>query len=312
MRILIVCSGTTNKISPFVYEQAESLRRLGVEIDYFLIDKPGFVGYLSKRRLLIGKIENYNPDLIHAHYGLSGLLANLQRLVPVITTYHGSDINDTFPFVFSKIALILSSRNIFVSKKLAFKAKAKKKFNILSCGVDLENFQMLDKAEARKKLGLSSSKKLVLFSSHFNNIVKNYDLAKKSIELVREKGIDVELIEYKGYSRFEANFLFNAVDCVLVTSYKESGPLVIKEAMAVNTPAISVDVGDVSEVTNNAEGYYITSYNAKDIAESVIKCINRNDRTNARIEVQHLDLNNIAVQLLDIYKDVMCPSKMKN
>lgn len=309
MRILIVCSGTTNKISPFVFEQAESLRKIGVEIDYFLIDKLGFVGYLSKRRSLLGKIKNYNPDLVHAHYGLSGLLANLQRLVPVITTYHGSDINDTFPFLFSKIALILSSRNIFVSKKLAFKAKAKEKFNILSCGVDFQNFQMLDKPKAREKLGLSPIKKYVLFSSHFNNKVKNYNLAKETIELVRENGYDIELIEYKDYSRIEANYLFNAVDCVLVTSFKESGPLVIKEAMAVNTPAVSVDVGDVTEVTNNVEGYFITTYSAQDIAENVIQCINLVDRTQARIAVQHLDLNNIAIQLYGIYKEVSGVSK---
>lgn len=40
------------------------------------------------------KIKEFHPDIIHAHYGLSGLFANLQRKVPVVTTYHGSDINE--------------------------------------------------------------------------------------------------------------------------------------------------------------------------------------------------------------------------
>jgi hypothetical protein len=40
-------------------------------------------------------ILSFQPDLIHAHFGLSGLFANLQFLKPVVTTFHGSDVQTT-------------------------------------------------------------------------------------------------------------------------------------------------------------------------------------------------------------------------
>ena len=39
MKVLICASGNTGRLSPFVQEQAESLKILGIQIDYFLISK---------------------------------------------------------------------------------------------------------------------------------------------------------------------------------------------------------------------------------------------------------------------------------
>jgi teichuronic acid biosynthesis glycosyltransferase TuaC len=89
MKVLIVASYNYGKYSPFVSEQAG----LNIQIDYFPVKGKGVFGYLKNRKGLLFKIEEYHPDIIHAHYGLSGLLANLQREVPVVTTFHGSDIH---------------------------------------------------------------------------------------------------------------------------------------------------------------------------------------------------------------------------
>ena len=93
MRILIVASGNSAKMSPFVKEQAESLIKKGVSVDFFLIKGKGIFGYLQNYFLLNKKIKSEKFDLIHAHYGLSGLLATMQKNVPVIVTFHGSDVN---------------------------------------------------------------------------------------------------------------------------------------------------------------------------------------------------------------------------
>ena len=37
MKLLIVCSGNSGDISPFIKEQAESIRDKGVCVDYFMI-----------------------------------------------------------------------------------------------------------------------------------------------------------------------------------------------------------------------------------------------------------------------------------
>ena len=57
----------------------------------------------------------------------------------------------------------------------------------------------------------------------------------------------------KGYSREEVHLLMNAVDILIVTSHSETGPLVVKEALACNCPIISTDVGDVKELANGTK-----------------------------------------------------------
>ena len=117
MRILIVASDKQGCFAPFIEEQMAALEARGIEVLRYGITGKGIIGYLRELPALRHMIRSVRPDLIHAHYGLSGLLANLQRMVPVITTYHGSDINVPAILRFSKIAMRLSAHNIFVSKR---------------------------------------------------------------------------------------------------------------------------------------------------------------------------------------------------
>ena len=117
MKILIVSKGNNGKASTFVKEQVDAIILLGHTVEYFFINRGGVFGYLLRLFPLIRKINQFKPDIIHAHYGLSGFLANLQRKIPVITTYHGSDINIPRILIFSKMSIRLSAYNIFVSQK---------------------------------------------------------------------------------------------------------------------------------------------------------------------------------------------------
>ena len=110
MRILIVASYNKNRFAPFILEQAEALTNQDCEISFLGLQGKGITGYLKNLPVLKRKIEEFHPDVVHAHYGLSGLLANLQRKVRVVTTYHGSDINDKRVLPFSKMAM----RGIFL------------------------------------------------------------------------------------------------------------------------------------------------------------------------------------------------------
>lgn len=86
MKVLIVASNNRHSnFAPFIVEQADAIKRMGHEVDFFGINGKGLLGYAKNRKLLIRKIKEFNPDIIHAHYGLSGLLANMQRSVPVVT-----------------------------------------------------------------------------------------------------------------------------------------------------------------------------------------------------------------------------------
>jgi teichuronic acid biosynthesis glycosyltransferase TuaC len=315
MRVLIVCSGNAGAISPFVKEQAVSLEKFGVNFDYFLIIGKGVFGYLKNYRALQKKINSFNPDFIHAHYGFSGFLACLQRKVKVITTFHGSDINPLSKLghshvkhinMFSFLAIKLSIQNIFVSDELLLTAAPQARFSVIPCGVNLNLFIEMAKAESRDKMHLIPGKKYALFASSFNMPVKNYPLAKRAIELVK----DCELIEMKGFDRNEVTSLMNACDFVLVTSRNESGPLVVKEAMACNCPLVSTDVGDVREVIGNTEGCYICSFEPEDVAEKIKMAIafaQTKGRTNGRERIIELGLDSVSVakKILKVYEKVI-------
>ena len=100
MKVLIVSSGNSGQVAAFVYEQVESVKILGVEFEYYNLKGHGASGYLRNVRPLREKIRSFQPDLIHAHYGLSGLVSILAKgLVPLITTFHGNDINSLHPLI---------------------------------------------------------------------------------------------------------------------------------------------------------------------------------------------------------------------
>ncbi len=368
MRILVIASHNAalpfSLAQPFVVEQAETLRVLGMEIEYFGVKGKGILGYLKARKGLVQKLREYQPDIVHAHYGLCGLLANLQRTVPVVTTYHGSDINVPKVLRFSKIAMRLSAWNIFVSQRnmeIAFGAKnqeprVKKNYTLLPCGVDVDNFVPRTREEARRTLGWGMEEKKVLFAGAFDNVVKNAELAKQAIAYLNEKdhekhelnkhypicvdssipsqasldglneqlnnvsneslhpntlgdndtNVCVELVEMKGYSRAEVANLFYAADALVMTSFTEGSPQVVKEAMACGCPIVSVDVGDVAERIAGVDKCYIAERTPEDIALKLNTIIQDTQRTNGREHVLAMGLDNkqVAEKLIEIYREI--------
>ena len=309
MKILIVANHNTNSFSPFVLEQVESLKKLGVEFDFYGVHGKAIRGYLSNRGALIRKIRQFQPDLIHAHYGLSGLLANLQRKVPVVTTYHGSDIHSGGQALFfSRMSLLLSRYNIFVADyMIKLSGYRGRNVVVIPCGIDDNTFQPMDKIAARKQLGWSLEDKYILFAGSFTNDVKDPELAKAAVNCLKQQNRcvsgHVELIELKGYTRSEVAMLLNASDCMLLTSHQEGSPQVVKEAMACCCPVVSVDVGDVATTIGGLDGCVITTREPADIAASLSQVLNRSSRTNGRERIMELSLTDdmVAARILEIY-----------
>lgn len=301
MKILIVASYNKGYFAPFIVEQADALRRAGCEIDLFGITGKGISGYVKGLPALKRKIREYNPDIIHAHYGLSGLFANLQRRVPVVTTYHGSDINEKSVLPFSKISMLLSRFNIFVSRRTIDIAKPKKHYALIPCGVDLNDLQLTDKIVARERMGLDVDKKYVLFSGAFDNPVKNYPLAKATMDLIP----DADLLELKGFTREQVTLLMCAADAILMTSFTEGSPLVIKEAMACCLPVVSVDVGDVGMLLLGVSPSFICERDPERLASSLSDAFGY--RTNGREKIVDLCMRNydVAVKLNRIYNSIV-------
>jgi len=303
MKILIVCSSNSGRIAPFILEQGESLARGGVEVEYFTIRGKGIAGYLSNYKRFIAKITAYKPEIIHAHYGLSGLFANLQRRIPVVTTYHGSDINSPKVFPFSRLSMMLSAYNIFVSEKNQRKSGLSINHSLIPCGVDISLFQPVGKEQARKELQVDNTKRYVLFAGAFQDRVKNAGLAQAAVIEIP----DVVLLELKGYTREQVVLLMNAVDVSVMTSFTEGSPQFIKEAMACNCQIVSVPVGDVPEMIRDLEGCFLSSYDPADVAKKLRQALDYGNRTDGRKRVLAFNLNSesIAKRILEVYRTVL-------
>jgi glycosyltransferase involved in cell wall biosynthesis len=313
VKVLIVSSGNSGQVSPFVSEQVKSIEDLGVEFEYFNVKGHGISGYLKNFRPLKSKIKSFQPHTIHAHYGLSGMLSLLAKgRVPLITTFHGNDINSLHPLnilkpnwnkMLSRLVHSGDNHSIFVTEDIANQINAKSfKSDIIPCQVNLDIFYPVNKGEARKYFKLSPLKKYALFSSSFRTPIKNSKLAKEAC-----RNIDnLELIELKGYSRAEVNLLLNACDIALITSYNEGSNQLLKEAMACNRPVVSTKVGDASFIFGNTEGCYITRPEVSDVTINIKKALDFG-QTNGRNRIIELGLDSetISRRVFEVYKKVL-------
>lgn len=309
-------------IAPFIKEQVNAICALTgervneltneqMECEYYKIKGLGVKGYLRELPILRKKIREYKPDIIHAHYGLSGLLANLAtRRVPVVVTYHGSDINEAKAYKYSRIAICLSAWNIFVSQRMMdlVHGYKKKNFSLIPCGVALSEEQLQTREEARKALGWEEHEKKVLFAGFYSDDVKGPDLAKAAIGDLRLKIGDMEMIELRGYTREAVNRLMCGADCLLMASKTEGSPQVIKEAMACGCPIVSTDVGDVEERVVGVEGCYVVkSREPKEVAEAIEKAFKYKGKTKGREKILADGLSNeqIAERIVKIYHGIL-------
>ncbi len=305
MKILIVCSGNSRLGMPvFVREHAENLQRHGVDTEYFLIKGKGIGSYRKHIKLLKEFLKLSDVDIVHAFFGLSGLVCSFQKIKPLIVSFVGCDINIPWQRTISKTFVIpKTKKNIFVSEKLYELAGRPEKSIVLPFGVDLTKYSLREKVKAKNKLGWDQDKKYILFASTFDRIEKNSELAFSALRLIEDKNI--ELIEFRNIDDTKIADYYAASDLLLLTSIREGSPQVIKEAMAMNIPIVSTDVGDVKDTVQNIEGCYLTSFEAQDVAEKIKLALSFGKNTNARTALQSLDNNYITEKIIGLYKNVL-------
>jgi len=315
MKILVVCRWHGTHAAAFIMEQVESLRALGHDVKYCTAYKGGISGYMELYNNIRKNIAVWQPEIIHAHYGICGFIACLSAgKVSVVTTYPGSDINNKLVRPISRMAMRMSAYNIFMGNRQIAKvqdlAKPEKTI-ILRYGIMLDLFQPMDKLEARKlfrqakpeEAQWSDDDKLVLFSSKFTRIAKDPELAQQVCSIAGAKLLPLT----GGYTKEEMVWLMNAVDAALVTSKSEGSPQFTKEVMACGTPIVSVDVGDVAEQVEGLDGCYISkTREAEEIAGLLKKAICFG-KTEGHKHISELGLSNeqVANRLVKIYNSIL-------
>ena len=311
-KILIVTNMYPHEGKPyhgiFVKEQVDAIRDLApyLEIDVMLIK--GYINsfnYLKAIFNLRKLVNKKDYALIHAHYGLSGLVSKFQWKIPTVCTFHGSDIlYVTWQSLISRIIAPFLTHSIAVSESIEKKLPTKK-VSVIPCGVDLDFFKPMDKKEAREKLGLDLNKKYLLFTAHPERRVKNYPLFKKVLDLVKRE-YDAEEIILSGFDRKGVRYNLNAADVVVITSHSEASNMVIKESLACDTPVVSVDIGDAREILENIDGCYVTSKNPDNLYWAVSKILRREYKTlSFRKEIKYLSNKEIASHIIKLYTEIL-------
>lgn len=312
MKILLVHSGNAvggdSSKYTFVLEQGRALAELGCEVEYYAVVGKGMRGYLRNVKPLREKIREWKPDIIHAHYGLCGMVAVLaaRKDVPVVITCHNGETLSRSANIISSIAVRQADYTICVAQhiydKLYFKPKH---YAIQPCGIDLKDLPLVEKPVAMKEMGLVADKINILFGGSFSNARKNAPLANAAIALLKRN--DINLIEMRGYNRSQVNKLLCGCDMLLLPTKSEGSPQVLKEAMACNCPIVATGVADIPYLLHGVTNSYVTSFDPADVAEKIQRVIDCSERTNGRQRIEELKLDNpqVAARLLQIYQQLL-------
>ena len=252
-------------LSPIVSNQAESLRRLGLEVDIFTVKGKGLKGYLISLLRLNYFLMRNDYQILHAHYSLSAFVASCTyRRLPLIVSLMGSDAQMGYLF---KLATQFFSRfcwDKIIIKSLRMNENLRlKSFQVLPNGVDIIAFHPSDRREACSKVGFNPQNTNIIFMSDPNRFEKNFQLAESCIALLRQfESFDFHVI-YNVENKIIPYYL-NASDILISTSLWEGSPNIVKEAMACNTCVVCTDVGDVKWLFGETPGYFLTDGTVED------------------------------------------------
>lgn len=323
MKVLFVCSGNSKKFStaPFIKKQGDSLVRKGIEVTYFTIQKKGLAGYLQEAIRLRYHLKKYSFDIIHAHYSFSGWCAVLALpKQPIVLSLMGDDANGSYSsfntitvksrclLLFTKLIQPFVKVIICKSAQMSKIVWLKKKCRIVPNGVVLGEMLLLDKDKTRKALGMDASKYHILFLGNKKDRNKNYQLLEDAVRLTGNS--EYEIIAPYPVPHKEIICYLNAADVLVVPSFMEGSPNIVKEAMACNCPVVATDVGDIKWLFGKEPGHFITAFTPTDCAKKIIEAVNfaaEQGRTRGRDRIMHLglDAGDVADKLFSIYKKLI-------
>jgi len=301
----------------FVKEQVEGAKKYYPEVNfeiYFINGRKTSLNYL----LSILKLNFYlifnRIDLIHIHFGLSGVFSLVNPFIkcPIVTTMHGSDLNNQgssslINWISRKVAL-RSDEVILVNKLMLAKLpNIKSKVSILPCGINTNFFFPLEKIrKGRVEVQIG-------FPSNKERFVKNYPLFVEIISLLEKiYQLKIKIVEFTNKSRSEIHKSLNEIDLLLMTSLSEGSPQIIKEALCCNTPIVSTNVGDVSNLLEGVDNSCIVeTFEPTDFLNPIIKILDQNVNnkvySNGRTKIFELELDeeSVSKRLFNIYKELI-------
>jgi teichuronic acid biosynthesis glycosyltransferase TuaC len=264
-----------------VVTQGKSLEARGADIEYFALTGRGPGAYLRSLSAIRKQLRSGGADLIHAHYGFSGIAGLLTAGGrSLIVSFMGSDLLGSHTpdgkikilsrlmiFLHRFLARYFYSLVIVKSAEMQGKLSKNTRLAVIPNGVDFGVFKPVERALARRQLNLDQDECIVLFPADPDNPEKNFALASAAVERLRAKGF--RLLDINNAGREEMNLLYNAADLLLITSFHEGSPNIVKEAMASCCPVVSTAVGDIAWLFGDQAGHYLSGFDAEETADKI-------------------------------------------
>ncbi len=311
---------------------------------YPLFDFPPYE--LALASTMVDVILNHDLDLIHAHYAIPHASAaytakqivkqKTGRLVPVITTLHGTDItlvgrDKTYePVVTFSInesdAITAVSENLKQETLKHFEIR--KEIEVIHNFVDLKRFNKKPLA-AFKKVVAAHDEKIVVHASNFRKIKRIGDVMEifKNIhaataskllmvgdgperpiaeDLARQYGIESD-VRFLGKQE-QMEDILAVSDLFLLPSEYESFGLVALEAMASSVAVISSNAGGLGEINIDGKtGYTANVGDVATMSERAIQLLNDDAQLkafkhNALEQAKLFDIHHIIPMYENLYR----------
>lgn len=297
---------TTSRRS-FLEQQVDALEARG--IDCTILNVPG--DYSADDPRTLSDYLKYYPsvlqhgldeyDLVHANHGLTAPFALAQPTRPVVVTFWGSELMGGSEAITrtSQYSARAADAVVLPSQRMAEYLETG--YSHVPFPVETDLFEPMDRDLARNLVGWDTDEPIVLFPYDPSRPEKDFERARRVVD---ECTVDAELRTVTGepYERMPA--YLNASDAVLVTSKRESGPMVVREAAACNVPVISTDVGFVADTLADVSNSAVCRSDLELIGALEI-VLEKRGRSNARERVDDLDPETFGRQLERVYRNAV-------
>jgi teichuronic acid biosynthesis glycosyltransferase TuaC len=291
----------------FVAEQAADLRCVGVDVDVCSFDgRTRRWEYAAAFGYVRRAAASVRYDVVHAHYGLSGVPALAQCRAPVVTTFHGSETGYVEWQRYVSWVVARRCTPIFVSMQNA-RALGLPLAAVIPAGVDLNVFTPRSPTEVRRELGWDESTVYIVFPGSRTNPRKRYDRFSETLRVFSRRTERVVGVPLEGLGRHQVAQVFQAADATLMTSDWEGSPVAVKESLACCTAVVSVAVGDVPEMLEGVDGCGIGPGDPMILAHLLEGAVRAKGAADLRGRACRYDGLEMARRIVKVYESAVSP-----
>lgn len=308
MRALVLSNMLPDERHPergrFVRDQVAALARLDdVSVELFEF-APGASALARAAVELRRRHGRERFDVVHAHFGLTAWPALAVRARGRALTLHGTDVSHPRTRLATRVVLPSVGLLAAASESLVAQIpgrRARERAVVLPCGVDMERFRPMSRAQARATLEIEDSQPLLLFPADPARPEKRHDLARALADATGAR-----LLTLGGVDPSRVPEYVNAANAVVVPSEREGFGLAVLEALACDVPVLATPVGIHPTALNDLAGCLCERFELERWSAAVAAHLAREDpRVEGRARAEAFSTERMAQQVLDAWRSLV-------